>query len=251
MIVQFIGAHFQAFPSAPTPGFPYALISYKMMRRRAPDRKAALEILKRIALSIESGDSSAVKELTKTAVERNIDPEVILNNSLIKGMNVIGKRFRENEIFIPEVLIAARAMKAGLDILKPSLVGAKKGFKGKVLLATVKGDLHDIGKKVVGLRLEGAGYEVVDIGVDVGKEKLIGVFKKARPGIVGLSALLTTTMPYMRDVIEAFTSAGFRRNVRIIVGGAAVTQAYADEIGADGYAPDADAAIALARRLAR
>ncbi len=218
---------------------------------RLDERKAKLEILKRIASSIENGDSSAVKELTKRAVEQDIDPVDILNRSLIKGMNVVGKRFRENEIFIPEVLIAARAMKAGLDILRPSLAGAKKGFKGKVLLATVKGDLHDLGKKVVGLRLEGAGYEVVDIGVDVGKEKLLAAFKKERPGLVGLSALLTTTMPYMREVIETLRSAGPRRSVRIIIGGAAVTQAYADEIKADGYAPDADSAVALARRLAR
>ncbi len=218
---------------------------------RLDERKAKLEILKRIASSIENGDSSAVKELTKKAVAQDIGPVDILNKSLIKGMNVVGKRFRENEIFIPEVLIAARAMKAGLDVLRPFLAGAKKGFKGKVLLATVKGDLHDLGKKVVGLRLEGAGYEVVDIGVDVGKEKLLAAFKKERPGLVGLSALLTTTMPYMREVIETLRSARSRRSVRIIIGGAAVTQAYADEIKADGYAPDADSAVSLVRRLAR
>ncbi len=210
-----------------------------------------MEIFKRIALSIENGDSSAVKELTKKAIEQNISPEDILNNSLIKGMNVVGKKFKENEIFIPEVLIAARAMKAGLEILRPSLTGAKTGFKGKVLLATVKGDLHDIGKKIVGLRLEGAGYEVVDIGVDITKEKLLGVFKKEQPAVVGLSALLTTTMSYMREVVEAFESAGFRRNVRIIIGGASVTQSYADEIRADGYGPDAESAVALVRSLVR
>jgi 5-methyltetrahydrofolate--homocysteine methyltransferase len=215
------------------------------------NREAAVEILKRIALSIENGDSSAVKELTKKAIEQNISPEDILNNSLIKGMNVVGKKFKENEIFIPEVLIAARAMKAGLDILKPSLAGAKTGFKGKVLLATVKGDIHDIGKKIVGLRLEGAGYEVIDIGVDITKDRLLAVFKKERPAVVGLSALLTTTMSYMREVIETFESAKFRRNVRIIIGGAAVTQSYANEIRADGYASDADSAVALVRSLVR
>jgi 5-methyltetrahydrofolate--homocysteine methyltransferase len=208
-----------------------------------------LKVLSDLAASVEKGDSASVKELTRKALGLSIPAEKILNNGLVQGMNTIGQKFKANEVFIPEVLIATRAMNAGLEILRPSLTLAKTGFKGKILLATIKGDLHDIGKKIVGLMLEGAGYEVVDIGVDMSKERLLSVFKKERPAVIGLSALLTTTMTYMREIIEAFESAKIRRKVRIIIGGAPVTQSYADEIRADGYAPDAASAVALVRSL--
>ena len=210
-----------------------------------------LKVLSDLAASVEKGDSASVKELTRKALGLSIPAEKILNNGLVQGMNTIGQKFKANEVFIPEVLIATRAMNAGLEILRPSLTLAKTGFKGKILLATIKGDLHDIGKKIVGLMLEGAGYEVVDIGVDMSKERLLSVFKKERPAVIGLSALLTTTMTYMREIIEAFESAKIRRKVRIIIGGAPVTQSYADEIRADGYAPDAASAVALVRSFVR
>jgi len=210
-----------------------------------------LKVLSDLAASVEKGDSASVKELTRKALGFSIPAEKILNNGLVQGMNTIGQKFKANEVFIPEVLIATRAMNAGLEILRPSLTLAKTGFKGKILLATIKGDLHDLGKKIVGLMLEGAGYEVVDIGVDMSKERLLSVFKKERPAVIGLSALLTTTMTYMREIIEAFESAKIRRKVRIIIGGAPVTQSYADEIRADGYAPDAASAVALVRSLVR
>ncbi len=210
-----------------------------------------IKVLSDIATSVEEGNSASVKELTRKALALSIPAEKILSNGLVQGMKTVGRKFKANEIFIPEVLIATRAMNAGLDVLKPSLAGAKMGFKGKILLATVKGDLHDIGKKIVGLMFEGAGYEVVDIGVDITKEKLLGVFKRERPAVIGLSALLTTTMTYMREVVEAFEAARLRKKVRIIIGGAPVTQSYADEIRADGYAADAASAVALVRSLVR
>jgi 5-methyltetrahydrofolate--homocysteine methyltransferase len=208
-----------------------------------------LKVYSDIATSVEQGDSAAVKELTRKALALSIPPEKILNNGLVQGMNAIGQKFKANEVFIPEVLIASRAMNAGLEILRPSLTLAKNGFKGKILLATVKGDLHDIGKRIVGLMLEGAGFEVMDIGVDVSKERLLVAFKKERPAVVGLSALLTTTMIYMREMIGAFESARLRKKVRVIIGGAPVTQSYADEIKADGYSPDAASAVTLVRSL--
>lgn len=213
--------------------------------------EARLEILKRISLSVENGDSSAVKELTKKAIEQNISPEDILNNSLIKGMNAVGEKFKENEIFIPEVLIATRAMKAGMDIIRPYLAEQSYKSKGKIIMGTVKGDLHDIGKKIVLVMLEKEGYEIIDLGIDVAKERFIKLIKKENPQIVGMSALLTTTMWYMREVIGAIEKEGLRKKVKIIIGGAPITPAYAKEIGADGYARDAQSAVSLVNHLLR
>lgn len=210
-----------------------------------------LKVLSDMALFVETGDSASVKELVRNALALSIPPEKILNGGLVLGMNTIGQKFKANEVFIPEVLIATRAMNAGLEILRPALTQTKSGYRGKVLLATIKGDLHDIGKKIVGLMLEGAGYEVVDLGVDVSKDRLLGAFKKERPAVVGLSALLTTTMTYMRESVAAFESAKLRKRVRIIIGGAPVTPSYAEEIKADGYAPDAASAVTLVRSLIR
>ena len=210
-----------------------------------------MEILKRISQSIENGDSSTVKELAKKALDENLSPEDILNNGLIKGMNLVGKKFKENEIFIPEVLIATRAMKAGLDIIRPYLTEQALTPRGKILIGTVKGDLHDIGKKIVIVMLEKEGYEIIDLGIDVAKEKFLREMQKERPQFVGMSALLTTTMGYMREVIEAIEKEGLRKSVKVIIGGAPITQSYATEIRADGYAKDAQAAVALVKQLGR
>jgi 5-methyltetrahydrofolate--homocysteine methyltransferase len=211
--------------------------------------EARLDTLRRIALSVESGDSASVKELTQKAIGQGISPEDILNCSLIKGMNTVGKKFKENEIFIPEVLIATRAMKAGMDIIRPHLVERGYKPKGKIIMGTVKGDLHDIGKKIVIMMLEKEGYEIIDLGIDVAKESFIKQIKKEHPQIVGLSALLTTTMSYMREVIAAIEEEGLRKKVKIIVGGTPITPSYAREIRADGYAKDAQSAVSLVNRL--
>lgn len=204
-----------------------------------------MEILKDIARTLENGDSTAVKELLRKALALDIPPETILNDGLVKGMEVVGKKFKENEIFIPEVLIASRAMKSAMNIIKPFLIEEGSQSKGKIVLGTVKGDLHDIGKNIVSIVLESEGYEIIDIGIDVPKEKFIDVLRKENPDILGMSALLTTTMSYMRDVIEAVRAEDFKKHIKIIVGGAPITQSFADEIGADSYAPEAISAVAL------
>lgn len=208
-----------------------------------------MKILKEIAVNVEKGDSATVKELTKTALSQKITAEEILNDGLVKGMDVIGIKFKNNEVFIPEVLIATRAMKAGMDIIRPFLTHERVKPKAKIVMGTVKGDLHDIGKKIVGMILEREGYEIVDIGIDVPKEKFLKAIKKENPDIIGMSALLTTTMAYMREVIDAIEEAKLKQNVKIIIGGAPVTQSFADEIKADGYAPDCVSAAELARKL--
>ncbi len=208
-----------------------------------------MKILKEIAVNVEKGDSATVKELTKTALSQKITAEEILNDGLVKGMDVIGIKFKNNEVFIPEVLIATRAMKAGMDIIRPFLTHERVKPKAKIVMGTVKGDLHDIGKKIVGMILEREGYEIVDIGIDVPKEKFLKAIKKENPDIIGMSALLTTTMAYMREVIDAIEEAKLKQNVKIIIGGAPVTQSFADEVKADGYAPDCVSAAELVRKL--
>jgi len=208
-----------------------------------------MKILKDITVNVEKGDSATVKELTKTALSQKIGAEEILNDGLVKGMDAIGIKFKKNEIFIPEVLIATRAMKAGMDIIRPYFSEEKTESKGKIVIGTIKGDLHDIGKKIVCMILESEGFEVVDIGIDVPKEKFLTSIKKESPDIIGMSALLTTTMAYMREVIEAVEKAKFKQNVKIIIGGAPITQSFADEIKVDGYAPDAVSAAELVKNL--
>ncbi len=208
-----------------------------------------MKILKEIAFNVENGDSSAVKELTRSALLQNISPQRIMNDGLTSGMDAIGVKFKNNEVFIPEVLIATRAMKAGMDIIEPLLIQKRIKPKAKIVIGTVKGDLHDIGKKIVCILLERAGYEIIDIGIDVPREKFLKIIKKENPDIVGMSALLTTTMPYMRDVIEAVEKARIRQDVKIIIGGAPVTSSFADEIRADGYAPDGASAVDLVKKL--
>lgn len=208
-----------------------------------------MKILKEITVNVEKGDSATVKELTKKAFSQKISAEEILNDGLVKGMDAIGIKFKKNEIFIPEVLIATRAMKAGMDIIRPYFTEERNESKGKIVMGTVKGDLHDIGKKIVCMILEGEGFEVVDIGIDVPKEKFLTSIKKENPDIIGMSALLTTTMTYMREVIEAVEKAKLKQNVKIIIGGAPITQSFADEIKVDGYAPDGVSAVELVKNL--
>jgi 5-methyltetrahydrofolate--homocysteine methyltransferase len=206
-------------------------------------------IFKHIASYVENGDSASVKEHVRNALIKNTSPEEILKKGLMPGMEVVGKKFKNNEVFIPEVLIATRAMKAGMDIIKPYLSEESIKPKGKVLMGTVKGDLHDIGKKIVSMVLGREGYEVIDLGIDVPKESFLKTIRKENPAVVGISALLTTTMAYMREVIETLEHSGMRKKIKVIIGGAPITQTFADEIKADGYAPDAESAVSLVEQL--
>ncbi len=207
--------------------------------------------LERISEALQKGEAEKVTELVKLVLTEQRTPQEILNNGLIEGMNIIGVKFKEHEIFLPEVLMAAQAMYAGLDVLNPLL--AQTGVKkiGKVVLGTVKGDLHDIGKNLVKMMLEGTGFEVFDLGVDVSADKFIAAVREHQPDIVGMSALLTTTMVFMSEVIISLQSADLRKKVKVIIGGAPVTQQYADQIGADCYSPDAATAAEDAKRLIR
>src|SRR5512146_806378 len=191
--------------------------------------------LQAIADALIKGDRNKVVELTKQALAEGAAPADVLNKGLIAGMSVVGRRFKANEVYVPEVLIAARAMKGGMEILQPALVKAGVKPAGTVVLGTVKGDLHDIGKNLVGMMLTGAGLKVVDIGVDAPAEKFIQACKSESAAVCAMSALLTTTMPQMPVVVKAIKDAGLK--VKTMVGGAPVTQNFADEIGADGYAP--------------
>ena len=205
--------------------------------------------LMEMAASLIEGDAPSVKELTEKALAEGIEPARIVNEGLIPGMSEVGRRFKAGEFYLPEVLIAARAMHAGLDIVKPLF--SRYDFKpvGTVVLGTVKGDLHDIGKNLVGMMLEGAGFQVIDLGVDVSPDKFVEAVKERRSHVVAMSALLTTTMPSMKATIEALKEAGLQGEVKVLVGGAPLTQRYADEIRADGYAPDAASAVDKAREL--
>ncbi len=203
--------------------------------------------LKALSEAVIRGDQAAALELTKAAVNEGVSPAEILNNGLIAGMNIIGVRFKNNEVYIPEVLIAARAMKTAMEVLAPKLVEAGVEPIGKAVIGTVQGDLHDIGKNLVVMMLKGAGFEVVDLGVDVNAQKFVDKAKEAKARVIGMSALLTTTMPAMEKAVKAIKAAGLA--VKIMIGGAPVTQAYADKIGADGYAPDAASAVDLAKSL--
>ena len=205
--------------------------------------------LKKIADNLIKGKAPEVKQLVQKAIDEGVDVEKVLNEGLVAGMNVVGAKFKANEFYVPEVLIAARAMKAGMGILRPIL--AEKNIKGvgTVVLGTVRGDLHDIGKNLVAMMLEGAGFEIIDLGVDVSPEKFIETAKEKKADLVGLSALLTTTMPSMKDVVKAVGDSGLKDKIKVMIGGAPLTQSYADEIGADGYAPDAASAVDEAKQL--
>jgi 5-methyltetrahydrofolate--homocysteine methyltransferase len=198
---------------------------------------------------ILKGNMKAVEDATKAALAENIAAAELLNDAMIPAMAEVGRLFEANEYYVPEMLIAARAMKAGLALIRPELVKEDVKPLGKVVLGTVKGDLHDIGKNLVGIMVEGAGFEVIDLGVDVAPDTFVNTAKEKGADVIGLSALLTTTMPSMKTTIEALEEAGLKGKVKVIIGGAPVTQKYADEIGADGYARDAAAAATLVKKL--
>ena len=203
--------------------------------------------LKALADAVIKGDQNTAVEITKAALEDGTGAESILNEGLIAGMEVIGVRFKNNEVYIPEVLIAARAMKTAMEILEPELIKAGVEPVGKFVIGTVQGDLHDIGKNLVAMMLKGAGFEVLDLGVDVPAEKFIEHARSSGSKLIGMSALLTTTMPGMEKTIKALRGAGI--SAKVMIGGAPVTQNYADKIGADGYAADAASAVDVAKML--
>lgn len=205
-----------------------------------------LEELKRAVLS---GDDERAAELTKKALKEGIEPGKVLNEALIPAMEIVGREYEEGERYVPEMLISAEAMKAAMGVLRPRLVETGVRLKGKVVIGTVEGDLHDIGKNLVAMMLEGAGFEVIDLGVEVTAERFVQAVREHKPDVLGMSALLTTTMIHMPEVIEALKEAGLREEVKVIVGGAPVTQEYAEKIGADGYAPDAANAVAVVKKL--
>ena len=225
-----------------------------MAKAQAGGKKADL---KPLAEALINGKREVVVELVKKALAEGVPPATILNDGLIAGMNEVGRRFKANEFYVPEVLIAARAMSnakeaatkpGAMEILQPHLTKAGVKSRGKVIVGTVKGDLHDIGKNLVCMMLRGAGFEVVDLEIDVPADKFVEAAKTQNVKLIGLSALLTTTMPQMKAVCEAVRKSGMK-DVKVMIGGAPVTQSYADEIGAQGYAPDAASAVDKAKEL--
>jgi 5-methyltetrahydrofolate--homocysteine methyltransferase len=205
--------------------------------------------LQAIAAALIDGDNDLVDELTRKALESGIGALEVMDYGLIAGMGIVGIKFRENFVFVPEVLACARAMKAGMAYIEPILSASGIDPMGKVIMGTVKGDLHDIGKNLCIMMLRGAGFEVIDLGVDTSADRFIEAVEEHNAQLMGMSALLTTTMPNMGKTIEAFIDADLRDQVKIMVGGAPVTQEFADDMGADGYGKDAMACVALAKRL--
>jgi 5-methyltetrahydrofolate--homocysteine methyltransferase len=203
-----------------------------------------------LAGAIIECNAAKAGELTQKLVDEGVKPFDIINQGLISGMNVVGDRFKKGDMYVPEVMMAAKAMHAGMNIVKPLLLEGESSTTGKVIVGTVSGDLHDIGKNLVGMMMESGGMEVVDLGTDVSPEQFAAAVREHKPNVVGLSALLTTTMLSMKDTIEVLKEEGLRDSVKVIVGGAPVTQDFADEIGADGWAPDAASAKDLAQKLA-
>jgi len=199
--------------------------------------------------AVLDGDAATTEAEVKIALETGVSAADILNKACIAAMGEVGRLFEEGEKFVPEMLISARAMKAGVNLLKPHLTQEDVSVVGKVVVGTVQGDLHDIGKNLVHMMLEGTGFEVVDLGTDVTPEKFVGAVREHEPDIVGMSALLTTTMPAMKATIEALSEAGLRERVKVLIGGAPVTRGFADKIGADGFAPDASSATRVAKEL--
>jgi 5-methyltetrahydrofolate--homocysteine methyltransferase len=206
-------------------------------------------VLEEIQKDLYSGKLDGVKKGVKKALEEGMSAQEVLAKGLLAGMDKVGKDFKAGDLFIPEVLMCAKAMHGGLDILKPLLVGSGTALLGKVVIGTVAGDLHDIGKNLVRMMLEGAGFEIIDLGVSVSPEKFIEAVRANGAKLIGMSALLTTTMPAMKLTIEGLKKAGIRENVKVLVGGAPVTASFAESIGADAYAPDAASAVDVAREL--
>ncbi len=207
------------------------------------------QVFTEIAEAVIHGEVDKITALVQQALNSGASVHDILEQGLIAGMNEVGQRFRDYEMFVPEVLLSAKAMQAGLNLLKPLLAGTGGPGRGKVVIGTVEGDIHDIGKNLVISFLEGAGFEVIDLGTDVSPQRFVEAIKQEAPQILGMSSLLTSTLPAMHKTIEALIEAGIRHQVKVLVGGAPVTQAYADSIGADGYAPDGASGAMKARQL--
>jgi 5-methyltetrahydrofolate--homocysteine methyltransferase len=208
-----------------------------------------MDVLQQISESLQRGEDKKVAELTRQAIDQGLVAGQILNEGLLAGMDVVSTRFGANEIFLPEVLLAARAMNAGMTLINPLLIADEVRSLGKVVIGTVKGDLHDIGKNLVGVMLKGAGFEVIDLGANVAPERFVETAEAEGAQVVGLSALLTTTMAGMKDVVSLLRDRGLDGRVKVIVGGAPLSQAFADSIGADGYGYDASNAVTLVKRL--
>jgi len=207
------------------------------------------DILVTIKEMVVGGKYNDIEEQVQEAVDSGTDLNLLINEALISAMDIVGKRFADGDIYVPEMLVSAKTMKMGLDIIKPLLQSGEAEHRGTVAMGTVKGDLHDIGKNLVTMMMEGAGFKIIDLGVDVKIEDLIDTVKTEQVDVLGLSALLTTTMPEMQNVIEALEEAGLRNQVKVIVGGAPIDQGFADKIGADGFGADAVDAVQLAREL--
>jgi len=208
------------------------------------------DTLQEIASNLYDGQDKEVARLIQESLDKGITPEEILSGGLIAGMDEVGRDFKAGDLFVPEVLVAARAMHAGMDILRPLLAEIGVPSAGKYVIGTVQGDLHDIGKNLVKMMLEGAGFETIDLGIDVRPDAFVDAVREHQPNLLGMSALLTTTMVQMKTIIEALEEAGLRDSVKVMVGGAPVTAAFAEQIGADAYAPDAASAVDVARSLA-
>jgi len=208
-----------------------------------------MSYLEELGNAVIKGNVAEVQDLTNRALDEDAEPMEIIKEGLIKGMNVVGQRFKKGDMFVPEVLMAAKAMKGGMNIVKPLVVEGDMPSAGKVMLGTVSGDLHDIGKNLVGMLMESGGLELVNLGVDITAEEFANEVKEHKPDVLGMSALLTTTMLEMKNTIEVLEEEGLRDDLKIIIGGAPVTQDFADEIGADGWAPDAASAKDLAVEL--
>ena len=198
--------------------------------------------------AILSGDAATARAVTEKALAASADPLRLVNDLMVPAMDEVGRRFECNEYFVPELLISARAMKAALELIRPILIARGDEPAGRVAIGTVKGDLHDIGKNLVAAMLEGGGFEVIDLGVNVSPEQFVKAVREGKANVVAMSALLTTTMPAMKTTIEAFKQAGLREKVKVLIGGAPITQKYAEEIGADGYSDNAPAAVSLAKK---
>lgn len=202
-----------------------------------------------LAQCVINGDRDKVKDITKSLIDEGKDPLEIINKGLIGGMSIVGERFKNDEMFVPEVLMSAKTMGLGMELVKPLIADQGMPTAGKVLLGTVQGDLHDIGKNLVGMMLESAGFSVIDMGIDIQPDKFAAAIKEENPDILAMSALLTTTMMHMKDTIDLLKEQGLRDKVKVIVGGAPISQEFADEIGADGFAPDAASAADLCKEL--
>lgn len=205
--------------------------------------------LDKLAEAVFRGDFAGVKEMTQSLIDSGAAPIEIINEGLIGGMNIVAPKFKAGEMFVPEVMMSARAMHEGLEVVKPLIADTDVPSKGTILIGTVAGDLHDIGKNLVVMILESGGFKVIDLGVDVAPDKFVAAVKEHKPQIIGMSALLTTTMPAMKTTLDALTDAGLRDSVKVIIGGAPVSDSFADQIGADGFASDAMAAKELCEKL--